>query len=309
MKETEEKVEVLQNCVTLNNGMKMPLCGFGSYKSNDVADLIYEVIKQGVRLIDTAYIYENEDKVGEGIEKALKQKLVTREELFVVTKIWTSHYSDPEKALLMQLKDLKLDYVDLYLIHWPLRLIDETTGGYERTPIHKLWFALEALVKKGLCKSIGVSNFNTQLVLDILTYCEIKPVINQIEFHPYLQQNDLVSFCKRNKIEVMAYNSLVKGVYVEEKLKNEYDLLKEGVVTELAKKYGKSEGQVVLNWAISKDIIVIPKTDKNVRISENFAAKDFRLSKEDVEKLDKLECNKRFNNVIMDKYGNANIFA
>jgi len=254
-------------------------------------------------------VYENEDEIGKGIEKALKDKLVQRSELFVVTKIWMSDFKDPEKALKSQLASLRVDYVDMYLVHWPLREFDQKTSAYDKVPTHKLWANMESLVKKGLTKSIGVSNFNVQLLMDMLTYCEIRPAINQIEFHPYLQQTDLVSFCKKFNIEIMAYNSLCLGAYVSDDNKNEYNLLKDKIVVELAKKYSKSEAQIVLNWAICKNIIVIPKTSSFKRIRENYDSVSFRLSGEDEKRLDKLECGRRMNNLVIEHFGNANIFA
>ena len=168
-----------QNTIKLFNNLEIPRFGLGTYSIND-SDVIYNSIKNGVRMIDTALFYENEKVVGEGISKALKDNLCKREELFIITKIWPTHYDRVEETIKQQLIDLQLDYVDLYLLHWPLRVIDEKKQ-IMKVPTHVLWEKLEGLVKNGQAKSIGLSNFQTQLILDILTYCEIQPAVNEIE--------------------------------------------------------------------------------------------------------------------------------
>jgi aldehyde reductase len=175
----------------LNNGLWMPKVGLGTYRIKDKDTIVKAIVDVGYRHIDTAWVYENEDIVGDAIEGALEKSAgkIKREDLFVVTKIWHNHYEDPEAALREQLKKLKLDYVDCYLIHWPAGFFTE-----KRVPLHVLWEKLEALVDKGLTKSLGISNFNLQLTADLLCYARHKPVCNQIELHPFVVQEDLVKF-------------------------------------------------------------------------------------------------------------------
>lgn len=296
--------------LTLNNGTKIPRAGLGCFNLTTTAITVYEAIKAGVRLLDTAYIYENEKEVGEGIAKAIQEKLVERKDLYVITKIWINQYEDVEGSIKESLKKLQLDYVDLYLLHWPKR--EFKNNKITRLPTYKLWANMENLVTKGLTKSIGVSNFNAQLLLDMLTYCEIKPVINEIECHPYYQRKSLVDFCHKFGINVIAYNSLVLGRYAIRKDEiKDFNLLKESLVEDLAKKYNKSSGQIALNWAISQDIIVIPKSNSIDRIKSNTESSKFRLEKEDLALFDKLETGKRLCDDIdnLEKYGLYDNFA
>ena len=295
----------------LNNGQEIPLCGFGTYKGDKLDEVVYEAIKLGVRLFDTAWLYQNEKEVGQGLAKAINDKIVARENLFVVTKIWITQFENPEEVLRNQLKDLQLDYVDCYLVHWPNRVYNSETKEFVRIPMHKLWANMESLVKKGLTKSIGISNFNVQLTMDLLTYCEIKPVINQIEFHPYLDQTELLKFLNAFDIATMAYNSLCMGDY---KVKNSkfdsYKLLEEKVVLEVAEKHKRSPGQIVLSWAITKNVIVIPKSSSVKRVKENYESVDFRLDNEDLEKLSKLNTGVRFNETQgANVFGYFDVFA
>lgn len=303
-------MENKENYITLNNGHKMPLFGIGTYLMENIEENVYLSIKNGVRLIDTALMYNNETDVGKGIKRAIEEKVVERKDLFIVTKLWMTHFDKVQDTFKEQLKNLNLDYVDLYLIHWPKRVITEKNGIYEvdKTPTHKIWYEMEELVRKGLVKSIGVSNFNCQLLLDLFTYCEIKPVINEIELQPYYQRKNLIEFCKKFEVNIIAYGSLVLGVYA--KKKNDfvkYNLLQEKEIIALAKKYNKSEAQIALNWAISQNVVVIPKSSSIKRIIENLDSVKFRLSKEDMELLKKLDENKRFCNEI-DKIQNFGLY-
>jgi len=283
------------NYTTLNNGVKMPLAGLGTYNIQNLADNIYESIKNGLRLIDTAQFYKNEKEVGEGINKAIKENIVERKDLFVLTKLWNTSKHIPEETLINQLKDLNLDYVDLYLDHWPTQ-INEVDGKIIKTPMHILWKNMENLVKKGLTKSIGVSNYNIQSLMNLLSFCEIKPVLNEVEFHPYFHQKELLNFCKNNDIQLLAYNSLCRGVYTKRAHNKEvnYNLLEENVIVELAKKYNKTPGQIALNWAIYQNVAVIPASGKPYRVKENIESAYFRLSKEDYEKVCGLNIGYRF---------------
>lgn len=280
--------------IKLNNGYEMPRMGLGTYAVKNLDEIVYQSIKDGIRMIDTAKLYENEKEVGLGIKRAIEDKLVTREELFVVTKLWVNQKHEPELAIKQSLANLGLDYVDLYLDHFP-QWIYERDGNMMSTPMHILWKKMEDLVKKGYTKSIGVSNYNVQLLMNLLTFCEIKPVTNQVEYHPYLYQSSLNKFCKDYQIYLTAYNSLTRGAYVKKELCKNLDLVTEPIIKEIAEKYGKSSGQICLNWSLIQDIIVIPATSNPKRMKENLESLTFKLNEEDFKKINSLDINFRFN--------------
>ena len=301
----------LDKKLTLNNGLACPIIGLGTCAINNVEEVVYQSIKDGTRLIDTASIYKNEEDVGKGIKRAFDEGIVKREDLFIVTKCWVTEKGDPEKALKSSLGRLQLAYVDLYLDHWPCGKDYTGENKFENICVKDLWAKFEKLVEQGLTKSIGVSNYNVQNLLIILSFCKIKPVIDEVEFNPYLYQKDLKEFCDKEDIKIFAYNPLVKGVYcktyekeIEEK---KLDLLNEDIVKVLAKKYDKTPGQIILNWYNYVGVIVIPGTSKPERMKENLAAITFEMEKEDYEALSKLNKTFRFC-VPFDLYG-IDIFA
>jgi len=281
--------------VKLNNGIDMPMIGMGTYAIPQLDQVIYESIKKGLRLIDTAWFYGNEKEVGLGVNKAIDDKIVERKDVFVMTKVWYTKKHDPESSLVEQLKVLNLSYVDLYLDHFPFS-INMVDGKEIKTPRHVFWKNMEGLVKKGLTKSIGVCNYNVQALQDILSYCEIKPVVNQVEFHPYLYQKGLLDWCSINGIYLIAYNSLCKGKYTT-MFHNEdttLNLLEEQVVKDAAKKYGKSVGQIALNWSLSQGVLIIPSSSKPERMQENMESDTFTMSNEDIENIGSLNKGYRF---------------
>lgn len=229
--------------------------------------------------------------------------------MFIITKIWPTYYDKVEETIKAQLKLLQLDYIDLYLLHWPLRAFNTETNEFQKIPTHKLWADMESLVKKGFTKSIGVSNFNAQILIDIFTYCEIKPVVNEFECHPYYIRKNLIDFSQKFDIHVIAYSSLVSAHYTKSKLG--CSLLEEPIIVELSKKYNKSNAQIALNWALCKNLSVIPKSSDIKRILENFEASNFKLSNEDVAKIDSLDKNLRFCDEIdtWEEFGLIDIFA
>jgi diketogulonate reductase-like aldo/keto reductase len=283
--------------ITLNNNIKMPRIGLGTHKIENCAEIVYESIKSGCRLIDTASVYQNEKQVGQGIKKAIDEGIVKREDLFVVTKIWTQDKHRVDQSIKYQLGELGLDYVDLYLDHWPFcTWIDDDTKKEITVPSHVFWPKMEELVHKGQVKSLGVSNYNVQLLADLLAFAKIKPVVNQFELHPYLAQTGLVNYCLANNVYPMAYNSICRGSYAKKKITSEVNLLEDSVMKQYAEKYGVTTGILALNWALSRNCIVIPGTSNPKRMGENLKALNFKLSEEDLKcLLEKLDKNFRFN--------------
>jgi len=298
--------------IKLNNGLEMPRIGLGTAGVKGVAIIVYESIKDGLRMIDTAECYENEKEIGEGINRALTEGIVKREDLFIVTKLWVNRKHEAEASIKEQLASLGLDYVDLYLDHWPMSIYKAKNGEQKYVATHKVWKQLEDLVHKGYTKSIGVCNYNVQSLMDLLCCAEIKPVINQFEFHPYLNQQNLVKYCKANNIQVMAYNSICRGGYVYKyHSKVNLNLLEEELIKEIADKYNTTPGIIALNWALSQGLIVIPSTSNPRRMKENMKALEFKIDDEDVEKIGKLHNGYRFcgSTQFVDFSGGVDTFA
>lgn len=267
----------MSNTITLNNAIKMPRLGLGVFRVENSSELVNAVkvaIKNGYRSIDGAAIYGNEEAMGEGIRQGIKEAGISREDLFITSKVWNADlgYESTIAAYEASLKRLGVDYLDLYLIHWPVE------GKYKEA-----WRALEHLYKEGRVKAIGVSNFQIHHLEDLLKDAEIKPVINQIELHPYLSQKDVREFCKENDIQVEAWSPLMAG----------NGLLENDVLKEIAKKYNKTAAQVVLRWDLESDVVTIPKSTNERRLIENIDIFDFSLSKDDIEKIDSLNKNLR----------------
>lgn len=258
--------------VILNDGRQMPLLGLGVYKAvgeNEVEQAIADAADAGYRLIDTASVYKNEDGVGRG----LKALTIPREELFVTTKIWNTaqRIGDVEDTFNRSLERLGLDYVDLYLIHWPV------PGCYTDT-----WKALEKLQAQGRVKSIGVSNFHVHDLEMLKKVSDVIPAVNQVEFHPLFNQPELLSYCRDNKIAVQAYAPLARGAYLHSQL-----------LLEIGRKYQKTTAQIGLRWAIQQGISVIPKSVHKERILENAAIFDFSLTQEEMEAITAMDAHQR----------------
>jgi len=283
------------------NGDKIPSIGLGTWlsKKNEVYDAVVEAIRFGYRQIDCAYIYQNEKEIGQAIQFAIKSGWVKREDLFITSKLWNSDHA-PERvdiAIRRSLKDLQLDYLDLYLIHWPVAF----KTGHEQAkdasdlltpdemPILTTWQAMEQSKINGLTKHIGVSNFNIQKLQKLINEAGIKPELNQVELHPYFQQTDLVDFCHKNELLVTAYSPLGSRHLVQ----SEAGLTREKLIVEMASKHSCSPAQVLLAWGMQRGIAVIPKSVHPVRIQENFKAIDVQLADEDVNQINSLECNLR----------------
>ena len=269
--------------------------------TKNISEVVYNSIKSGVRLIDTAEVYGSEVGVGLGIKKAIEEGIVKREDLFIITKCYPYSKNDPENAIKNSLKNLKLDYVDLYLDHWPAFVeINEKGENYNLNPMHILWPKFESLIEKKYTKNIGVSNYNVQSLVNLLSFCKIKPFANEVEFHPYLYQKNLLSYCEKENIKIIAYNPICKGNYDYHKGKEKLnlDLLNEQIIKELSNKYKKTPGQIVLNWEINKNVIPIPATSKTTRMKENLGALEFTMDESDIKKIDNLNKNYRFSSSI-----------
>ena len=271
--------------------MEMPLIGLGTSRINNIVDVIYGSVKDGLRLIDTAFKYGNEEDVGTGIKKALDDGLCKREELFIIGKVWIADRNDPEKAIKETLKRLQLTYLDLYLDHWPSgNDYSDPQNIKQQVPIFDFWPKMEALVEKGLTRSIGVSNYNVQSLFNLLSFCKIKPVANEVEFHPYYYQENLKKFCDKENIAIIAYYPLARGNGVRNYIKEhngEMDSFKEECVVNLMNKYNKTPGQIILNWEADQGIVTIPGTSNPKRMEENLGALDFKMTEEDIESLNK----------------------
>ena len=280
----------LKKTRTLNNGLEMPLIGLGSSRISNIVDVVYNSIKDGLRLIDTAFKYGNEAEIGKGLKKALDDNLCKREDLFIIGKIWIDDRRDPEAALRKTLEKLQLDYLDLYLDHWPSGNNYANPDAPKQVPIFEFWPKMEALVDKGLTKSIGCSNYNVQSLLNLLSFCRIKPVADEVEYHPYYYQKALKDFCDKENIALIAYYPLAKGngakTYIKEH-NGEMDIFKERVVEDLVEKYNKTPGQIILNWHAVQGVIAIPGTSNPNRFKENLAALDFQIDEDEVENLGK----------------------
>lgn len=279
---------------TLSNGTKIHRLGLGTFQNTEsIENLVKEALKTGFRHIDTAAAYGNEADIGRALKWAFTEGIVKREDVYITTKLWNADKEDVEKSLKASLEKLQLDYVDLYLIHWPIASVDQTTGKIKnQIPLHVTWKALEDQVQAGRIKSIGVSNFNVQLIIDLLSYAKVKPVMNQVEVHPYLVQEELVSFCKKNDIEITAFCPLGGNMPGSTTI-SVRALLEEPVIKELAAKHNKSPAQIVVNWHLSRGYVVIPKTANENRLKENFEADTFSLTAEEVKRIAQLNKNVR----------------
>lgn len=262
----------MNNTVFLNSNYEMPLLGLGVYKAtgeNEAENAIASAVASGYRLIDTASVYKNEENVGRGIAKCG----IPREELFITTKVWNTaqRLGDIQGAFDRSLERLKLDYIDLYLIHWPV------PGCYLST-----WKTLEDIQHSGRARSIGVSNFEIRHLEELKSVSGIVPAVNQIECHPLFYPKELIDYCQNKGIQVQAYAPLARGAYLDN------DLL-----CVLGTKYGRTPAQIGLRWAVQKGISVIPKSVHPERIQSNAAIFDFSIDQEDMDLLDALNQNHR----------------
>ncbi|NQU98882.1 aldo/keto reductase [Candidatus Woesearchaeota archaeon] len=259
----------INTTIKLNNGVKMPVFGLGTYKAapNEVGNAILWALKAGYRHIDTAAIYGNEKEIGD----AIKKSGLKRENIFITTKLWNDDQDDPEKALNESLRKLQTNYVDLYMMHWPV----------EETRI-KAWKVMEKLYKEGKCRSIGVSNFLIRHLKELLKTAEVVPVVNQVEFSPFLFLKELLDFCNEKGTVLEAYSPLTRG-----------QKLNDPKLVEIAEKYKKTPAQLLIRWVLQHNMIVIPKSVHKKRIEENADIFDFEISSDDMKKMNSFNENFR----------------
>ncbi|UQQ35931.1 aldo/keto reductase [Paenibacillus polymyxa] len=255
--------------VILNNGVEMPIIGFGVYQikdANECEQSVYDALMAGYRLIDTAAAYQNEEAVG----RAIKRSGVPREELFITTKLWVQDagYESAKKAFVKSLEKLQLDYLDLYLIHQPFG------------DVYGSWRAMEELYHEGKIRSIGVSNFQMDRLVDLILHNEVTPAVNQVETHPFCQQIKGATLMKEYNVQIESWGPFAEG---------RNNMFHNGVLVSLAEKYQKSVAQVILRWLTQREVVVIPKSVHKERIIENFNIFDFDLSVEDMETIAALD--------------------
>ncbi|WP_281059802.1 MULTISPECIES: aldo/keto reductase [unclassified Staphylococcus] len=264
--------------VTFFNGNEMPIIGLGTFRveNNDQCkDAVKHAIENGYRHIDTAMIYDNEEMVGQGIAEGLASTGLDRSDLFVTSKLWLDDYgrSNVAEAYETSLSKLGLDYLDLYLMHWP---------GLDEALMIDTWQGMEDLYKNDKVKNIGVSNFNAEHLEALLAQVSIKPVINQVEFHPYLTQSELRRYLEVQNIHVESWSPLMNA-----------QILEDATVKSVASEINKTPAQVIIRWNIEHGVVVIPKSVTPSRIEENLNVFDFELTKEHIERLDSLNEDKR----------------
>ncbi|KAE8645654.1 NADP-dependent D-sorbitol-6-phosphate dehydrogenase [Cucumis sativus] len=296
--------------ITLNNGFKMPKMGLGVWRmeKGEIKYLFLNAIQIGYRHFDCAADYKSEPEIGEALAEAIESGLVKREELFITSKLWNSDHGHVLEACKDSLKKLQLQYLDLYLVHFPVAtkhtgvgntssalgkdgMLDiDTTISLETT-----WHAMEDLVYAGLVRSIGISNYDIFLTRDCLAYSKVKPAVNQIETHPYFQRESLVKFCQKHGICVTAHTPLGGAAANPEFFGATYNCLEDPLLQELAEKYGRSPAQIALRWGIQRDTAVIPKTSKLKRLEENLQVFDFELKEEDMDLIKNIDKKYRTN--------------
>ena len=258
---------MVEKFMLLSNGVKIPSIGFGTYKSGDdeeTAKIIKNALNLGYKMIDTASFYNNEVGIGNGI----KESDIDRKDIFIVTKLWNDDhgYDNTIEAFNKSLNNLQVDYIDLYLIHWPNKLNAET------------WRAFEHFYETGKVKAIGVCNFKVEHLEELKKTAKIMPMVNQVEIHPFSTKNNIINYCKDNNIKVVAWSPISRGRVLSNEL-----------MIDLSQKYKKSIVQIVLRWHMQKGVIPIPKSSNENRIKENIDIFDFEISSEDMKAIDSLD--------------------
>ncbi len=295
------------NTLKFKNGDKMPALGLGTWKSEPgkVYEAVKTAIELGYRHIDCAPIYGNEAEIGQAISEAIAEGLVNRNELWITSKLWNDSHAreDVIPALKKTLKDLQIEYLDLFLIHWPVAIrkgVFLASSGndlvsLEELPLTETWEAMESAVSMGLARHIGVSNFGVKNLSLLLDKSSIKPEMNQVELHPYLQQDNLYQFCKENEILLTAYSPLGSSDRpILMKARNEPSLLQNETIVSIAETKGITPAQVLLSWVLMRDISVIPKSVNPERMAQNLSADNITLTADEMAQISELEKGYRY---------------
>lgn len=264
--------------IQLSNNLQMPILGFGTFKIEDqsvATQSVKDALVCGYRHIDCASVYGNEKAVGEGLKLGMQEAQISRSDIFLVSKVWNSDqgYDKTKQAFAKTCSDLGVDYLDLYLIHWPAHESEVTQGT---------WKAMEELYREGKIKAIGVCNFMKQHLIELMSFAEIKPMVNQVELHPQFPEKHLRAFCEKEGIAITAWGPLMQGKVFE----NE-------IMQEIAKKHHKSISQVTLRWHIQQNIIAIPKSTHKDRMIDNLGIFDFALDTDDMQAIDRINNGRR----------------
>lgn len=287
--------------ITLNTGANIPVIGLGTWRSNagEVYQAIRWALKLGYKHFDCASIYNNQEEIGQAFTDAFREDNLKREDIFVTSKLWNDSHNpqDTLPELKRTLKELKIDYLDLWLMHWPIAQKKGTLipqSKEDMIPLNELdltitYKEMEKAQKHGLSKAIGVSNFGKKNLEHIISECNIIPAVNQIESHPYLTQTDLIDFCRKNMITVTAYSPLGSGVS-----SNNFDLLNDRTIIKIAQKLNITPAQVLLSWQINRGVIVIPKSVKEQHLKDNLKAINIQLDNQDMQEIEALNKNHRY---------------
>lgn len=308
----------MSDTIALRSGDRLPAVGLGLWKVDPSAApaLVGEAIRAGYRHLDSACDYGNEEAVGEGLRATFTSGKCRREDLWITSKLWNTYHAPQHvrPALQRSLRDLQLDYLDLYLVHFPIAQefvpfqtryppgwffdpqAPELGMKLAPVPLAETWGAMEDLVVAGLVRNIGVCNYNCALLRDLLRYAKIRPAVLQVELHPYLKQEKLVRYCREEQIAVTAFSPLGALSYVSLAMADAREsVLEEGVVRAAAARHGKTPAQVVLRWGVQRGTAVIAKTSRPERLAENLAIFDFLLSDDEMQAISRLDRGRRFN--------------
>jgi D-xylose reductase len=307
-----------ERVIELNTGRRLPLVGLGTWKIErpQTEQVVLESVRRGYRHLDCACDYGNESEVGAGLERAIRAGLCRREEMWVTSKLWNTYHRREHVRLAVErsLRDLRLDHLDLYLIHFPIATkfvpFDERYPPewffnpkaavprmeLDRVPIAETWQAMEELVSAGLVRDIGVCNFGCSLLRDLLSYARIRPAVLQVEMHPFLTQEMLLRFCREEGIVVTAFSPLgALSYFTLGMAQPEESVLRTETVRELARHHGRTPAQIVLRWGIQRGTAIVPKTARPDRLEENLAIFDFKLSEDEMKAIGGLNRDRRFN--------------